>query len=203
MNEAFNQSQRFVELWTEMATKMAAAGMAVSPESSPPQAAREARAAIFQTMSKHAEEAMRSPQFLEMMKQSLDGSLQFREQLNDFLTRLRHELQGVARQDIDSVLAGIHQLERRVLDRLCSLHALHRLEPERGWFQEHGRLKPQRSKAVLAAVNALCAEVRHDAELLVEAFGIPDLALADAAPVAAGEREARLERLRSAEPQPA
>ena len=121
MNEAFNQSQRFVELWTEMATKMAAAGMAVSPDSAPPQAAREARAAIFQTMSKHAEEAMRSPQFLEMMKQSLDGSLQFREQLNDFLTRLHHQLQGVARQDIDSVLAGIHQLERRVLDRLEGL----------------------------------------------------------------------------------
>jgi acyl-CoA oxidase len=92
---------------------------------------------------------------------------------------------------------------RPVLDRLCSLHALHRLEAERGWFQEHGRLTPQRSKAVIKAVNALCAEVRHDAELLVEAFGIPDLALADAAPVAAEEREARLERLRRADPQPA
>jgi acyl-CoA oxidase len=74
---------------------------------------------------------------------------------------------------------------RAVLDRLCSLHALHRIEAERGWFQEHGRLTPQRSKAVIKHVNALCARVRGDAELLIDAFGIPHPALADANAVAA------------------
>jgi acyl-CoA oxidase len=74
---------------------------------------------------------------------------------------------------------------RDVLDRLCSLHALHRIEAERGWFQEHGRLTPQRSKAVIKHVNALCARVRDDAELLVDAFGIPEPALEDAHAVAA------------------
>jgi acyl-CoA oxidase len=74
---------------------------------------------------------------------------------------------------------------RAVLDRLCSLHALHRIEAERGWFQEHGRLTPRRSKAVIKHVNALCARVRDDAELLVDAFGIPEPALADAKAVAA------------------
>jgi acyl-CoA oxidase len=74
---------------------------------------------------------------------------------------------------------------RGVLDRLCSLHALHRIEAERGWFQEHGRLTPQRSKALTKHVNALCALVRDDAELLVDAFGIPEPALADAKAVAA------------------
>jgi acyl-CoA oxidase len=73
---------------------------------------------------------------------------------------------------------------RTVLDRLCSLHALHRIEAERGWFQEHGRLTPTRSKAVIKHVNALCARVRDDAELLVDAFAIPAPALDDAAPVA-------------------
>jgi acyl-CoA oxidase len=73
---------------------------------------------------------------------------------------------------------------RPVLDRLCSLHALHRIESERGWFQEHGRLTPTRSKAVIKAVNALCAQVRDDAELLVDAFGVPAPARADARPVA-------------------
>src|SRR4051812_23351937 len=85
---------------------------------------------------------------------------------------------------------------KAVLDRLCSLHALHRIEAERGWYQEHGRLTPTRSKAVIKHVNALCAQVRDDAELLVEAFAVPEPALADAAPVAEADREARLERLR-------
>jgi acyl-CoA oxidase len=74
---------------------------------------------------------------------------------------------------------------RAVLDRLCSLYALHRIEAERGWFQEHGRLTPQRSKAVIKHVNGLCAQVREDAELLVDAFGVPAPALADARTVAA------------------
>src|SRR4051812_1207649 len=74
---------------------------------------------------------------------------------------------------------------RAVLDRLCSLYALHRIETERGWFQEHGRLTPQRSKAVIKHVNALCARVRDDAELLIDAFGVPAPALEDANAVAA------------------
>src|SRR3954452_1831958 len=74
---------------------------------------------------------------------------------------------------------------RAVLDRLCSLYALHRIETERGWFQEHGRLTPQRSKATVKHVTALCARLRDDAELLVDAFGIPAPALADARPVGA------------------
>jgi len=103
----------------------------------------------------------------------------------------------------DAVAACEDPALRAVLDRLCSLHALHRIEAERGWFQEHGRLTPQRSKAVVKAVNALCAEVRDDAGLLVEAFGVPEPAPADAGPVAEADREARLERLRKPAPQPA
>jgi hypothetical protein len=33
-------------------------------------------------------------------------------------------------------------------------------------------------------VNTLCAQVRDDAELLIDAFGVPTPALADAGPVA-------------------
>ena len=103
----------------------------------------------------------------------------------------------------DAVAACEDPALRAVLDRLCSLHALHRIEAERGWFQEHGRLTPQRSKAVGKAVNALCAEVRDDAALLVEALGVPEPALADAGPGGEADREARLARLRNPTPQPA
>ena len=62
---------------------------------------------------------------------------------------------------------------RPVLDRLCSLYALARVEAERGWYQEHGRLGATQAKAVIRTVNALCAELRPDAELLVDGFGVP------------------------------
>ena len=69
-----------------------------------------------------------------------------------------------------------------VLERLCSLHALHRIEAERGYYQEHGRLTAQRAKAMIAAVNELCAAIRPHARTLVDALGVPEAALA--APIA-------------------
>jgi acyl-CoA oxidase len=62
---------------------------------------------------------------------------------------------------------------RPVLDRLCSLYALARVETERGWYQEHGRITAAQSKAAIKTVNELCAALRPDALLLVEAFGVP------------------------------
>ncbi len=50
---------------------------------------------------------------------------------------------------------------RELLDRLCDLHALHLFERERGWFQEHGRFSSTRSKAIIKAVNAACADLRR------------------------------------------
>jgi acyl-CoA oxidase len=39
---------------------------------------------------------------------------------------------------------------------------------------EHGRLSTERSKAVTAAVEQLCRQLRPHAEDLVDAFGIPN-----------------------------
>jgi acyl-CoA oxidase len=76
---------------------------------------------------------------------------------------------------------------RELLDRVCDLHALSEIERDRAWFQEHGRLSSTRSKAVIRMVNDLLKELRPDALKLVDAFGIPDAALA--APIAMKDRE--------------
>ena len=72
------------------------------------------------------------------------------------------------------------------VDKLRSLFALHTIEAHRGYYQEHGRLSASRSKAVIKAVNELCAELRPDARQLVDAFGVPETVLGGARePVAA------------------
>jgi len=78
---------------------------------------------------------------------------------------------------------------KALLDKLCDLHVLSHLERDRAWFLEHGRLTPARSKAVIATVNELCGELVEHAELLVDAFAIPDVVVA--APIALGEEAAR------------
>ena len=73
-----------------------------------------------------------------------------------------------------------------LLNAVCDLHALSSIERERAWYMEHGRLSPRRAKAITSAVNDLCRKLRPHARALVDAFGIPDEALA--APIAFGER---------------
>jgi acyl-CoA oxidase len=62
---------------------------------------------------------------------------------------------------------------KTVLEQVCDLYALITIEAEKGWYLEHGRITPARSKQVTAAVNDLCASMRPRAQELVDAFGIP------------------------------
>ena len=73
---------------------------------------------------------------------------------------------------------------RALLDRVCDLFAMSTIEADRAWFMEHGRLTAKQSKAVTAEVDELLGAVRPDAILLVEAFGVPEAAIA--APIAQG-----------------
>ncbi len=94
-------------------------------------------------------------------------------------------LLAAARAHVDMVLLQAfadaideHPEVAPVLDPVCDLFALSTIEAERGWFQEHGHLTATRSKAVVAEVNRLCADLRPRALDLVAAFAIPDEALA-------------------------
>ena len=75
---------------------------------------------------------------------------------------------------LDAVDRTAEGAERDTLQLLCDLFALSTLAADRGWFHEHGRLTPNRSKAILAEVNDLCGRIRPIALDLVEAFAIPD-----------------------------
>lgn len=83
---------------------------------------------------------------------------------------------------LEHFVAGVERCTdpatRDALQRLCHLYALSEVERDRGWFQEHGRLSGERSKAIQRAVNGLVTDVRPDALALVDAFGIPDEVLA-------------------------
>jgi acyl-CoA oxidase len=91
------------------------------------------------------------------------------------LTAARAQIERRLLEAFDGLVARCEDDQtREVLDRLCSLHALSEIEQDRGWFQEHGRLSGERSKAVISTVNRLCDQLRPHAQDLVSAFGIPD-----------------------------
>ncbi|MEC3979866.1 acyl-CoA dehydrogenase family protein [Amycolatopsis sp. H20-H5] len=88
----------------------------------------------------------------------------------------------VDRLVLEAFVAAIGRCEdaeaKVLLERVCDLYALSNIEADRAWFLEHGRLTAGRSKAVIAAVNALCADLRPHARTLVDAFAVPEQFLA-------------------------
>jgi len=129
----------FTKMWGDFASRMAAAGAAFAPEVARSDPSRQVRTAMFKAMSEACDEFMRAPQFQDMMKQSLNASIEFRKQLNEFLGRMHHEFQGTSRQDVDQLMEVIGHVERRITDsverlstRVDHLNArLERLEQSR------------------------------------------------------------------------
>jgi hypothetical protein len=117
-NPFFEQAQRLTELWAEMAVKMAGAGLSGDPDSPPPDAARAMRSAALAATTQYADQFMRSPQFLQMVKQSIDASIEFRRRMNEFFTVARHGTEGVAREDVAGLLGAMQRMEGRTVDRL-------------------------------------------------------------------------------------
>ncbi len=81
------------------------------------------------------------------------------------------------RMVLDAFVAAIEHSEAAVtpyLVQLCDLYALATIEQNRAWFLEHEAFDSQRSKAVTAAVDDLCAQLRPQALELVAGLGVPE-----------------------------
>lgn len=115
------QAAAFQKLWVDSATKIAQAAFTITPGSPPPEVMRQIRAGIFQALASSWEEFMRSPQFLESMKQWMENAITFRKMTTEFMARVRNEMQAPSREDVDTIMLNIRHLERRLLDRLDEL----------------------------------------------------------------------------------
>lgn len=84
----------------------------------------------------------------------------------------------VDRVVLEAFVAGIDDCDdaaaRAILEQVADLYALSSIEADRAWFMEHNRMSAARSKAVIAQVNQLCADLRPHALALVEGLGVPE-----------------------------
>ena len=105
-----------LNLWTDFMSKLMAAGTSFSPDATPPEAAREIRAAVLQAWAEFWDRSMRTPEFLQGMQQSMAGAIEFRKQISDLLGQVQHELQSASRQDMDQLMRALRRVEQRVTD---------------------------------------------------------------------------------------
>jgi len=113
----------FQQIWGETFSKLMQLGFTFSPESAPPEFMRQMRGGIFQALGKSWEQFLRSPQFMEGMKQHMDNAIAFRKMSSDFFSKVRHETQSTSRDDIDAVMLAVRHMETRILDRVERLAA--------------------------------------------------------------------------------
>ena len=111
----------FTKMWTDLSGKMGQAGWTMPPGTAPADAAKKFREVFIQAMTEYSEQYMRSPEFLQGMKESFRQSVEFRKQMNDYLGHVQHEFQGPNRQDIDHVMTSIGRLESRLSTALQRL----------------------------------------------------------------------------------
>jgi hypothetical protein len=115
------QAAAFQKIWVESMTKVMQAAFTVSPNSPPPEMLRNIRTGIFQALAETWDEFMRSPQFLDGMRQLMENAVAFRKMSSDFMSRVRTDLQSPSREDMDGVMLSVRHMEKRLLDRLEEL----------------------------------------------------------------------------------
>ncbi|MGO3327920.1 acyl-CoA dehydrogenase family protein [Gordonia sp. (in: high G+C Gram-positive bacteria)] len=78
---------------------------------------------------------------------------------------------------VDAIGTVTDKQTRTVLKRVRDLFVYSLVEDDLGWYLMHRHISVERAKAVRRGVNDLCGTLRPHAEQLVDAFGIPDVAL--------------------------
>jgi len=100
----------------------------------------------------------------------------------DVFTRVQTHMITLAEAYIERIILEqfyqkINSIEqpdvKATLERLAQLYALHTIESHKGYYLEQNYLDGLKSKAIRRVVNRLCREVRQDAGLLTDAWGIP------------------------------
>jgi acyl-CoA oxidase len=114
------------------------------------------------------------------------GARQNRDRPFDIFNDVQDHVLAVAQAHIDRVVleafvAGGERSGEPLLSQMCDLYALSTIEAHKGWYLEHQRLTPARSKGVTTRVNELLRQLRPHLPDLVGAFAIPDEWLACAA----------------------
>ena len=118
MSETLEQAAAFQKLWLDSFGGMANVWSEYSPDAPPPEEMRKMRSGMLKALAGAWDEFMRTPQFMEMMKVSLNGALDLRRMAREGLNKIHEQFETPTKEDLDSILLAIRHVERRVLERI-------------------------------------------------------------------------------------
>jgi len=113
-----DQAAAFQKLWLDTFGNVANVWSQFSPGSPPPEEMRRVRGGMLKAMAGAWDEFTRTPQFMEMMKASLNGALDLRRMGREGMNKMHEQFETPSKEDLDSILLAIRHVERRLLDRV-------------------------------------------------------------------------------------
>ncbi|MFO0837688.1 MAG: hypothetical protein U1D55_04115 [Phycisphaerae bacterium] len=127
----------FARFWTDLVTRLGAAGFAapmggfgfapgaaaVGAGQPSADAIKQMQRIFFDAYGKYCDDFMRSPQFLETLKQSMDGALAFKRQMDAFLSNALKSAQLPSHENWVASAESMVQLQKRIAQRLDDLSA--------------------------------------------------------------------------------
>jgi hypothetical protein len=108
----------FVKFWMETFARLGQAASSFAPDAAPPDQLRQVRAGMLQAIGRSWDDILRSPQFMQSMKELMENALAFRKLNTELMGKARRESGSVGQEDVDALLLAIRRLETRVLERL-------------------------------------------------------------------------------------
>lgn len=127
MNDRPQPTDPFTSFWSDFLSRMGAPAEAARGASPSATASndmlKQMQRMFLDALAKYCDDYMRSEQFLQMMKQTLDKSLAFKQQMDQFFAQAQKGMQAPARADIDDMAGTLRNLEYRLLARLDELEA--------------------------------------------------------------------------------
>src|SRR5215469_10754957 len=120
-DKIFDQAAAFQKLWMDSLTEMAGVWSQYTAGSPPIDEMRKMRGGMLKVLAETWDEYMRTPQFREIMKASLNGALDLKRVAREGMNRLHDQLENPSKEDFDGVLLAIRHVERRILERFEGL----------------------------------------------------------------------------------
>lgn len=146
-NDQTNVIEPLMKFWQDAFARMPA-GSFMPGQTPNADTVASMRKAFFDALAKACDEYMRSPQFLDAMKQSMDQSLAFRKQVNQFLSSTLQGMQMTTQEDMSEVLKTLRAIETGLQHRFEEISA--RVERLEGGNNRKGAAKAAKDPRVPA-----------------------------------------------------
>lgn len=121
--ESLKQAAAFQKMWMDSVSGMGKVWSDYSPQNPPPEELKKLRNGVLRAVSQTWEEYMRTPEFMEMMRETLNNSVQWQKMTKDSTNKVHQAMGSVTKDDIQGVLASVQHVERRLLDHLDAMQS--------------------------------------------------------------------------------